>query len=275
MKFRKLLAAGLAACSLLTLAACSSDEGGTNWDAYKQDEKVLDSVTVGEGATAGKLTFESIDSDSVCITGYVGPETPHALTIPASVRTSEDTSIPEKKVVAIAARAFHSLSNVKSVTLPTGLEEIGAYAFAECKQLETVTIPTSLKTMGDAAFYGCAKLTDIGAIGSSALQAIPAQCYLECTSLTSVTIPANIKTVGAGAFQNCTGLTSVTVADGVELLGDQCFMNASNVTTLSLPSTLTNTDATKDLVFYGWTKLTAISGSGATSDYAKTIKLAE
>lgn len=256
MKFRNLLAAGLAACSLFTLAACKSDSGTTDWDQYRQEENIIDSVATGSGETAGTLTFESIDSDSVRITGYVGPETPHSLTIPATVQTSTDTSVAPKKVAAIGARAFHSLSNLTEVVLPEGLTEIEDYAFAECKQLTQVTIPSTLETMGEAAFYGCSMLTGLGAIDASKLAAIPAHCYAECTALTEVTIPGNIKTVGEGAFRDCSGLKTVTLAEGVETLGDACFINAKNIEALNLPSTLTNTDPTEDQTFAGVTKLT-------------------
>lgn len=256
MKFRNLLAAGLAACSLFTLAACKSDSEETDWDQYRQEENIIDSVATGSGETAGTLTFESIDSDSVRITGYVGPETPHSLTVPETVQTSTDTSVAPKKVTAIGARAFHSLSNLTEVVLPEGLTEIADYAFAECKQLTKVTIPSTLETMGEAVFYGCSMLTGLGAIDASKLAAIPAHCYAECTALTEVTIPGNIKTVGEGAFRDCSGLKTVTLAEGVETLDDACFINAKNIEVLNLPSTLTNTDPIKDQTFAGVEKLT-------------------
>lgn len=255
MKFRKLLAAGLAACSLLTLAACKSSDGTTDWDQYKQEDNALNSVTAGSGT----LYFESIDSDTVKITGYSGPEEPHALTIPATVQTSTDTSIAPKKVTAIAEKAFHSFSNLTEVILPEGLTEIGNYAFAECKQLTKVSLPKTLEKIGDAAFYACAKLTEVGALGETALTELPAMCFLECTALTTLTIPANIKTVGMSAFQGCTGLTEVTLAEGVETLGNQCFLNAANLANLTLPSTLKNTDPKADLTFYGTEKLTTVN----------------
>lgn len=269
MKFRNLLAAGLAACSIFTLAACKSDSGTTDWDQYRQEENIINSVATGSGATAGTLTFESIDSDSVKITGYVGPETPHVLTIPATVQTSTDTSVAPKKVTTIGVRAFHSLSNLTEVVLPDGLTEIGDYAFAECKQLKKVTVPATLETLGEATFYGCSSLSELGAIDASGLTALPAHCYAECTALTEVTVPGNIKTVGAGAFRGCTGLVSVTVAEGVETLGDACFIDSKNLKTLNLPSTLKNTDPVKDQTFSGISQLQTVN---CPADAPETVK---
>ena len=40
MKFRKLLAAGLAVCSLLTFAACKTGNSSTNLDDYRREDEV-------------------------------------------------------------------------------------------------------------------------------------------------------------------------------------------------------------------------------------------
>lgn len=256
MKFRKLLAAGLAACSLLTLAACKSDDGETDWNQYRQSDGALDSVKTENGGT---LTFESVDSDTVKITGYRGPDTLHQVVIPATVRTSEDTSIAPKKVAVIGIRAFHSLSALEEVVLPEGLTTVEDFAFTECRQLKKVTFPSTLETIGNAAFEGCVKLTDIGTLSGSKVAALPQQCFAECTALTSVTVPGTVKTVGRGAFFGCTGLTEVVLEEGVEELTEQCFMNAEKLATLTLPATLKNTDPAADLNFCGDLKLTTVN----------------
>lgn len=269
MKFRKILAAGLAACSLLTLAACKSKDEETDWGQYKQEEKTLNSVATEDGGT---LLFESIDSESVMITGYQGPNTPHSVTVPATVRTSTDTAIEPKKVTAIGTRAFHSVSALKEVVLPEGLTTIGDYAFTECRQLEKVTIPATLETIGIAAFEGCVKLTDIGALAASKVTALPQQCFAGCTSLATVTIPGTIRTVGRGAFFNCTGLTAVTLEEGVEELAEQSFMGTEKLATLTLPATLTNTDPVADLCFYGAAALTTVNVPDNAPEALNTYK---
>ena len=53
MKFRKLLAAGLAACSLLTFAACKTGNSSTNLDEYRREDEVgLTSYTTENPLTA-------------------------------------------------------------------------------------------------------------------------------------------------------------------------------------------------------------------------------
>ena len=270
MKFRKLLAAGLAVCSLLTFAACKTGNSSTNLDEYRREDEVgLTSYTTENGGT---LSFESIDSDSVRITAYTGPEQPHEVVIPATVPTSQDGSTT-KKVTRIDSMAFYSLSNVKSVKLPEGLEEIGQLAFAKCVQLETVAFPSTLTKLEVGAFQGCAALTNVDSLADTQVVEIPDWCFWGCESLTKLTIPARVKTLGIAAFFDCTGLTEVTLSEGVETLGEQCFMNASSLETLVLPSTLTNTDPKADLAFYGADKLVAenIQASGAAAEYAKKL----
>ncbi|MBR2025442.1 MAG: leucine-rich repeat protein, partial [Clostridia bacterium] len=53
---------------------------------------------------------------------------------------------------------------IKSVTIPEGVESIGAYAFANLTALEEVTLPSTLKMIDQGAFYGCSKLTKVNGI---------------------------------------------------------------------------------------------------------------
>ena len=53
---------------------------------------------------------------------------------------------------------------IKSVTIPEGVESIGAFAFANLTALEEVTLPSTLKMIDQGAFYGCTKLTKVNGI---------------------------------------------------------------------------------------------------------------
>jgi hypothetical protein len=63
----------------------------------------------------------------------------------------EDIVIPETykglSVTSIADMAFYENENIKSVYIPSSVEEIGELAFAYCKNLENVTLNEGIKTL--------------------------------------------------------------------------------------------------------------------------------
>lgn len=60
----------------------------------------------------------------------------------------------------IGEQAFDG-SNIESITLPDGLLEIKDYGFASCENLKEITIPGSVQQMGYSVFNNCTKLTTI------------------------------------------------------------------------------------------------------------------
>ncbi len=68
----------------------------------------------------------------------------------------------------IPYNAFASCSNLKTVSLPDSIEEIGCFAFSSCKKLETINIPANIKKIGDSegnfrgdAFNYCTELYEL------------------------------------------------------------------------------------------------------------------
>lgn len=70
----------------------------------------------------------------------------------ATAEAGYDVVIPQS-VKKIAAKAFKG-SDVTTVKLPRGLEDIGESAFENCANLKYIAIPDSVKTVGSKAFYG-------------------------------------------------------------------------------------------------------------------------
>ncbi len=75
-------------------------------------------------------------------------------------------------------------SNLKSIVIPSNIEEIKREAFYECSRLENVTLNEGLKKIGSEAFVG--------------------------TKIKSITIPSTVEEIGGGAFVDI----EVSVADG-------------------------------------------------------------
>jgi|GEM_PF-1868538 len=107
-----------------------------------------------------------------------------------------------------------------SVTIPSGITEIGDYAFYG-SQLSEVVIPEGVTKIGDGAFCGCKNLTSIDL--PSTLDSIGDCAFIECTALTSIVLPEGLKYVGSAAFQRCISLTTLTVPSTLETLSDYVF----------------------------------------------------
>ena len=79
---------------------------------------------------------------------------------------------------------FSRYTNLASVTIPRGVQNIGSDAFISCGNLISVTIPGSVQSIGDYAFAFC-------------------------SSLTSITIPNSVQSIGSNAFENCDKIKTV------------------------------------------------------------------
>ncbi len=106
--------------------------------------------------------------------------------------------IPEsylnKPVSTVMEKGFESAKNLKSVSIPDSVTEIGEGAFRSCENLRTVKINkgSSLEKIGIGAFNGC--------------------------DMRDFTLPQNLKEIGSGAFINCNRLVEIYNYSSVELI---------------------------------------------------------
>ena len=148
--------------------------------------------------------------------------------------------------------AFEGCSGLTSLTIPSGVTEIGFGAFDGCKGLTSLTIPSSVTKIGRFAFDGCSGLTSLTI--PSSVTSIDWGAFRGCSGLTSLTIPSGVTSIGGGTFEGCSGLTSLTIPSSVTSIGRFAFYGCSGLTSLTIPSGVTSIS--------GW----AFSGcSGLTS----------
>ena len=57
--------------------------------------------------------------------------------------------------------AFGNCKALTSITIPSGVKNIGNATFSGCENPESVTIPASVTRLGRVVFFGCKKLTSI------------------------------------------------------------------------------------------------------------------
>lgn len=90
----------------------------------------------------------------------------------------EEVVVPEGITNISYPFVFDKAKNLKKVTLPNTLKELGGKAFGSCKQLEEITIPESVERIRMYAFH-------------------------HCTRLKRVFIPHDRVVIECGAFQDC------------------------------------------------------------------------
>ncbi|MBE6844085.1 MAG: hypothetical protein E7508_00030 [Ruminococcus sp.] len=119
---------------------------------------------------------------------------------------------------------------VTSVDIPEEIEglpvkKIGnntlGNGFYECKNLKSVTIPKSVTEIGYTAFEGCVNLKNIVIPGN--VEKITSCAFYNCIGLEQVVIEEGVKTIGGAAFSGCTNLETVNIPESVEFVGSGAF----------------------------------------------------
>jgi hypothetical protein len=152
-------------------------------------------------------------------------------TITSNVLTSNNSckgtlTLPSG-VTEIGLDAFNSNNNLTQINLPTSLTKIDTQAFIFATGLTSITLPTNLATIGNFAFAGT-NLTSIiipnsvTSIGNSAF---------EQTTLTSVTFGSGLVSIGSSAFKN-TDLINITIPSGVTSIGSDAFKDIDSLTSI-------------------------------------------
>ena len=127
-------------------------------------------------------------------------------------------------ITEIGASAFSNAENLESVSLPDTLTSMIDMVFYHCTSLKSIDLPDSITNMGGGIFYECTSLTSLRF--PTKLDTVWAQSVRGCTSLTSVTLPPHVKTIMSSAFQDCTALTEIVLPDSVEEIDSNAFTDS-------------------------------------------------
>ena len=118
-------------------------------------------------------------------------------------------SVIEGKTVASIGNEVFLSSELRSVTLGSFVESIGAYAFGNSVHLYEVVFPDSLVSIGVGAFYGCEVLEEIDLPEN--LASISDYAFLGCEIVESVTFPESLTEIGNKAFAECHRLSEIKI----------------------------------------------------------------
>lgn len=133
-------------------------------------------------------------------------------------------------VTEIAPYAFASAAYLTEITLPAGLQTIGAWAFSQTK-LTAMTIPNTVKTIGSYAFCNATALEQIQLPNS--LQELQSAAFWGCTALQEITLPNMLSEIPIYAFYGCTGLQKLTIPSSVQTIANEAFQGTSQKITIA------------------------------------------
>ncbi len=159
---------------------------------------------------------------------------------------------------SIAPYAFYGCSNLKDITIPDSVLNIGVYAFNETPYyydetnwidgilyLDNHLIECSVNISGDYTIR-------------EGIKSIAMYAFAGRTELTSVTIPSSVTSIGFGAFVYCSNLNSVSIAKDSKIMhiGQFAFSNCITLSEINIPDSVTSIGYE---AFSGCSSLTAIN----------------
>ena len=130
--------------------------------------------------------------------------------------------------------AFAFWTNLETVNIGDGVEDIGGWSFSYCWGLDDLTIGNNVKNIGTAAFSYCKNLTSVTIPDS--VTNIGNGAFSNCFALNELTIGNNVKSIDSIAFENCTSLTHVLIPNSVETIGANAFSGCTSLKSISLPA---------------------------------------
>lgn len=266
----------------------------------EQDEQITEQLSL-EKRVFGDYEYAVVNGDAV-ITACTSDEA--VLNVPSEIEgltviavypvaftncLSEEIILPET-VTYIREMSFYSCANLKKITLPSSLTEIGNNAFDNCTLLETVDTGGAV-TIGQNVFLDCPSLKNLTISGNcTSIGAEDEEPFLYCSALESVTVtsgdgiyssengilynkdkstiilypqaktdkkykaPKSVKEIGQSAFYHCKYLESADIS-GVEVLKDYAFEGCEKLKKVKLSKNLTQIGAD---AFYGCKALTSL-----------------
>jgi len=125
-----------------------------------------------------------------------------SLAIPASI-TIDGVQYAVKE---IGKGAFCGCYNLKSISMPDGIESIGAYAF-RAVDLPLFEFPAQLKTIGDGAFQYSYDVKEI--VIPEGVTMLGNSAFEGCRMLQKITLPASLTSIGSFVVGDCSALNSV------------------------------------------------------------------
>lgn len=150
-----------------------------------------------------------------------------------SMGSAEYAEYPIENVVVaegitrIGGAAFCGCYDIKTITLPDSLVEIGKHAFRDLDKLESIDIPSGVTVIPENCFSGCRSLKDVNM--SDEATKIEHYAFAHCGLLESIELPDSVSYIGEGAFSGCGKLKEIYINENVEFVGKDAFYSCNEL----------------------------------------------
>ncbi len=127
----------------------------------------------------------------------------------------------------IEAYAFEGCVNLQHIELPENIQSIGRNAFKGCRGLFEFKIPPKVKNLEYYLFDNCTNLKKV--ILPEGLKEIKAAAFSGCSRLDSIILPKSLTSIEYLAFEACLSLHSITLPSNCSNISDKAFKGCSNL----------------------------------------------
>lgn len=178
-------------------------------------------------------------------------------------KATEDYVVPDN-VTKIAKRAFGN-AKFKTLTIGTGVKEIGDNAANDCPNLTTVTFkkPSQVEVLPDHGFAFNPNLETF--TFPSSVKETKNFLFDADPKLTTVTIPENsaLEKIGYGTFKGPNNITTINLENAKNLttIGGSAFQGAGKLTAITIPNKVTTIDGNAFAECNSLAKVTFAEGS--------------
>lgn len=164
------------------------------------------SLVLAQTVWAAQFTYQGIQyitlDDQTCSVGNNQNCTIADIVIPETVEYNGKSYT----VTQVGPNAFYNNQYLKTITLPSTVNNIDGTTFNNCSNLTSAFLP-GVQRIGYATFQYCSSLTTIYFPN---LQRIGGNAFYNCTSLTDIILPPSTTFIGAAVFNHCPNLKTIT-----------------------------------------------------------------
>ncbi len=234
---------------------------------------IIDASAFRECSSLESVTFEA-NSKLETIRGYgidhgafTNCKSLKSIVIPASVRFIGSAVF--RGCESLESVTFEANSNLRSIYSEWDSQsKVYGGAFSDCISLKSIVIPSSVENIGSATFKGCTLLESVTFEANSILESIQGGDYYDydcngtfadCKSLTSLEIPASVEKIGSSAFYGCEALKSIIFETDSKLktIGNKAFRNLLKLSKVDMEG-CEMLESIGEYAFYGCTKLSLV-----------------